>query len=312
MTSSRIKIGVVLQNQGATIDGIAAQLVQLEELGIDSAWMPGIPNGPDVLTMFAVAGRSTATIEIGTAVVPSYPRHPIAMATTALTVNEALGGRFTLGIGVSHKVVIERQYGLAYDRPVGHLREYLTILRSLLSTQAVDFTGEHFRCRIRLNLAPSAYGPPSVIIAALSPMMLRLAGEQADGLVTFMCGDVATRDHIVPGVQSAAAAVGRPPARVILGLPVLCTDDVAAGRAAAAAEFALYGRLPAYQAMLAHDGTTAPEDVVIVGNEATVRAAVERAAATGVTDFQASPFGTPEDVARTIACMAEIHRTIGS
>jgi 5,10-methylenetetrahydromethanopterin reductase len=305
-SSSRVRIGVVMANQGATVDGITQQLVELESLGFDSAWMPGIPNGPDVLTLLAIAGRATTRIQVGTAVVPTYPRHPIALAAQALTVNTALGGRLTLGIGVSHQVVIERQYGLDYAKPASHLREYLQVLRPLLETQSVDFAGEHFRARIRLAIETGGVPPPSVIIAALAPRMLQLAGELADGTVTFMFGPVTTRDHIVPGITAAAAAAGRPAPRVVLGIPVLCTDDPAAGRAQAAQEFAIYAKLPAYRAMMDHEGAAGPQDLVLVGNEAVIAAAVEAAAAAGVTDFQATPFGDPTDVARTIACLAMI------
>lgn len=300
----RQHIGIVMPNQGATVDGLSTQLVELERLGFDSAWMPGIPNGPDVLTLLAVAGRATSRIELGTAVVPTYPRHPVALAAQALTTNAALAGRLTLGIGVSHQVVIERQYGLDYRHPVAHLREYLQVLRPLLATQSVDFAGEYFRSRIRLDIDTGGVAAPPVIIAALAPRMLQLAGEVADGTVTFMCGLITARDHIVPGITAAAEAAGRPAPQVVLGMPVLCTDDVAAGRAVAAQEFALYGRLPAYRAMMTNEGAAGPEDVVVIGNESAIAGAVTAAFAAGVTHFQATPFGTPDDIARTIACLA--------
>ncbi len=306
-TSSKPRhIGIVMPNQGATIDGLTAHLVELERLGFDSAWMPGIPNGPDVLTLLAVVGRATSRIELGTAVVPTYPCHPIALASHALTANAALGGRLTLGIGVSHKVVIERQYGLDYSKPVGHLREYLQVLRPLLENQSVDFSGTHFRSRIRLNIETGGVAPPPVIIAALAPKMLQLAGELADGTVTFMCGPATIRDHIVPGITTAAANAGRPAPRVVLGVPVLCTDDVVAGRSVAAHEFAMYSKLPAYRAMMTKEGAAGPEDVVVVGDERAVAGAVAAAFAAGVTHFQATPCGTPDDIARTIACLAAI------
>jgi 5,10-methylenetetrahydromethanopterin reductase len=305
-TSSNGRIGVVMPNHGATADGISAQIVQLEELGFESAWMPGIPNGPDILSLLAIAGRATTRIEIGTAIVPTYPRHPVALAAQALTVNEALGGRLTLGIGVSHQPVIERQYGLDYSQPVGHMREYLQVLRPLLENQTVDFSGKHFKVRTRLNIEQSGLTPPSVLIAALAPQMLRVAGELADGTVTFMTGITTTLAAIVPGIN--AAAVGRPAPRVVLGMPVCCTDDVAAGRAFANEEFALYGKLPAYQAMMASEGAASPGDVVVIGDEAHIAAAVQRSFAGGITDFQATPFGTPEDIARTLLCLAAIRR----
>ncbi len=298
-----------MANQGATADGITEQLMHIEHLGFDSAWMPGIPNGPDILTLLAIAGRSTDRIEIGTAIVPTYPRHPVALAAQALTVNDAIGGRLTLGIGVSHQPVIERQYGLNYSHPVAHMREYLQVLRPLLEHQSVDFSGDHFKVRTRLAISTGGRAAPSVLIAALAPNMLRVAGELADGTVTFMTGITTTTKAIVPGIVAAAAAATRPAPRVIIGIPVMCTDDVEAGRALANKEFALYGKLPAYQAMMAGEGASSPADVLVIGNEAHVATQVARSFARGITDFQATPFGTPEDIERTIACLATIRRS---
>jgi 5,10-methylenetetrahydromethanopterin reductase len=298
-----------MANHGATADSITEQLVNIEQLGFDSAWMPGIPNGPDILTLLAIAGRSTKHIEIGTAIVPTYPRHPVAMAAQALTVNHALGGRLTLGIGVSHQPVIERQYGLDYSHPVAHMREYLQVLRPLLEHQSVDFNADHFKVRTRLAISSSGHAPPSVLIAALAPRMLGVAGELADGTITFMTGITTTTQAIVPGIVAAAATANRPAPRVIIGMPVMCTDDVEAGRALANHEFALYGKLPAYQAMMLSEGASSPADVVVIGNEAHIAAQVARAFAGGITDFQATPFGTPDDIQRTIICLAAIRRS---
>ena len=298
-----------MANQGATADGIIEQLTRIEQLGFDSAWMPGIPNGPDILTLLAIAGRSTERIEIGTAIVPTYPRHPVALAAQALTVNDAIGGRLTLGIGVSHQPVIERQYGLDYSHPVAHMREYLQVLRPLLEHQSVDFAGDHFKVRTRLAISTSGHAAPSVLIAALAPRMLSVAGELADGTVTFMTGITTTTHAIVPGIIAAAATANRPAPRVIIGMPVMCTDDVEAGRALANEQFAVYGKLPAYQAMMSSEGASSPADVLVIGNEAHVAKQVARSFAGGITDFQATPFGTPEYVERTIACLASIRRS---
>jgi 5,10-methylenetetrahydromethanopterin reductase len=299
-----------MANQGATADGITEQLTRIEQLGFDSAWMPGIPNGPDILTLLAIAGRSTKRIEIGTAIVPTYPRHPVALAAQALTVNDAIGGRLTLGIGVSHQPIIERQYGLDYSHPVAHMREYLQVLRPLLEHQSVDFSGDHFKVRTRLAISTSGHPPPSVLIAALAPRMLRVAGELADGTVTFMTGIATTTNAIVPRIITAAAAANRAAPRVIIGIPVMCTDDAEAGRSLANQEFALYGKLPAYQAMMASEGASSPADVLVIGNEAHVAAAVAQSFVGGITDFQATPFGTREDIERTIACLAAIRRSL--
>jgi 5,10-methylenetetrahydromethanopterin reductase len=298
-----VRLGIVVPNQGATIDGVAEQLRRLEELGVDSAWMPGIPNGPDILTLLAVAGRATKRIEIGSAVLPVLPRHPAALAVQALAVNEALGGRFTLGLGVSHQKVMEGHLGLSFERPVATMRDYLGILRPLLADHAVDYTGDRLRTRLWLDVATTA-AAPGVLLAALGPQMLRLAGRHADGTVTWMTGLSTVEHHVVPGIVAAAQEAGQPAPRILAGLPVLLTTDEAAGRAAAAEEFALYGRLPAYQAMFEREGAAGPGDIALVGDEAALAAALARVRDAGVTEFQATPFGDAEAVARTVEFLA--------
>jgi 5,10-methylenetetrahydromethanopterin reductase len=298
-----VRLGVVVPNQGATIDGVAEQLRRLEELGVDSAWMPGIPNGPDILTLLAVAGRATQRIEIGSAVLPVLPRHPTALAVQALAVNEALGGRFTLGLGVSHQKVMEGHLGLSFERPVATMRDYLGILRPLLADHAVDYTGDRLRTRLWLDVTTTA-AAPGVLLAALGPQMLRLAGRHADGTVTWMTGLSTIERHVVPGIAAAARDAGRPAPRILAGLPVMLTGDEEAGRQAAAEEFAVYGRLPAYQAMFEREGTAGPADIALVGGEAKLSAALARVRDAGVTEFQATPFGDAATIDRTVEFLA--------
>jgi len=299
-----MRLAAVIPNRSATVDSVAAQLVRLEDLGFDSAWMPGIPNGPDVLTLLAVAGQATERIEIGTAIVPTYPRHPAALAVQALTVNDALGGRLTLGIGVSHQKVIEGQLGLSFDRPVGHMREYLSILRPLLEHQQVDFVGDTMRTRIRLDASVSGHPSPPVVLAALGDQMLALAGSMADGVVTWMTGLDTIEKRTIPALQAAASAAGRRPPRVIIGLPVMVTNDVEAARQRASEVFAVYGRLPSYRAMLAAEGATSPGAVALIGDESAIAAALDRMEGFGATDFQATPFGEADEMVRTLELLA--------
>jgi 5,10-methylenetetrahydromethanopterin reductase len=299
-----VRLGVVIPNQGATIEGVAERLRLLEALGVDSAWMPGIPNGPDILTLLAVAGRATQRIEIGTAVLPALPRHPAALAVQVLAVNDALAGRFTLGLGVSHQKVMEGHLGLSFERPVATMRDYLGILRPLLAGQSVDYTGARLRTRLWLDVALTAGTVPGVLLAALGPQMLRLAGRHADGTVTWMTGLPTIEDHIVPGIVAAARGAGRPAPRIVAGLPVLLTGDRDAGRAQAGDEFAIYGRLPSYQAMFEREGARGPGDIALIGDESDLAAALARARDAGVTDFQATPFGDPDAVDRTTEFLA--------
>jgi F420-dependent oxidoreductase-like protein len=304
-----MRIGAVIPNQGATVDSVTAQLLRLERLGFDSAWMPGIPNGPDILTLLAVAGRATQRIEIGTAIVPAYPRHPAVLAAQALTVNDALDGRLTLGVGVSHQKVIEGQLGLSFDGPAAYMQEYLSVLRPLLDRQEVDFRGDVLRTRIRLEASTSGLAPPSVLLAALGDRMLGVAAAMADGIVTWMTGLATIEHRSIPTLLAAAEAAARPSPRVVVGLPVMVTSDVEAALKRANEEFAVYGRLPSYQAMLAAEGASAPGAVAVLGDEAAISAVLARVKSIGGTDFQATTFGEADEIARTLEFLAS--RPIG-
>ncbi|GGP15825.1 TIGR03564 family F420-dependent LLM class oxidoreductase [Nonomuraea glycinis] len=261
-------------------------IAQAAEDGFDSAWSSHI-FGVDALTALAVAGRGHA-IELGTAVVPVYPRHPAALAQQAMTANAALGGRLTLGIGLSHQVVIENMYGYSYDKPARHMTEYLNVLLPASRGEQVDYTGETVKANIRLG-TPGAGFP--VLIAALGPRMLKLAGTVADGTVLWMTGPKTVADHIAPTINAAAAEAGREPPRIVCELPVSVTDDPDAARARANEIFEVYGQLPSYRAMLDREGAAGPGDVAIVGDESSVRAQIDQLAEAGVTDFVAAVLG---------------------
>jgi 5,10-methylenetetrahydromethanopterin reductase len=264
--------------------------------GFSSAWMSQI-FGLDALTALAVAGRAVPGIELGTAVVPTYPRHPAVLAQQALTAALALGGRLTLGIGLSHKIVIDDMYGYSFDRPVRHMREYLSVLLPLLAGEPASFSGATLSGNITLS-TPRAHTVP-VVLAALGPQMLRLAGERADGTVTWMTGPATLRDHIAPAITAAARGAGRGAPRVVSILPVCVTNDPDAARARADKVFAIYGQLPSYRAMLDREGAAGPADVAIVGDEDTVAEQITALTTTGVTDFVAGEFGRGDDARRT-------------
>ncbi|WP_440104448.1 LLM class F420-dependent oxidoreductase [Streptosporangium sp. H16] len=255
--------------------------------GFSSVWMSHTFD-LDALTALAVAGSQVPGIELGTAVVPTYPRHPAALAQQALTVNAALDGRLALGIGLSHQIVIEGMYGMSFERPARHMREYLSILMPLARGENAAFEGETLTGRLGLN-TPGPRDMP-VLIAALAPRMLRLAGEVADGTVLWMTGARTVAEHVAPAVTEAARAAGRPGPRIVCALPVCVTDDAEAARALAAERFEIYGRLPSYRAMLDREGAEGPADVAIVGDEDEVSARIETLAKAGVTDFVAAEF----------------------
>ena len=238
-------------------------------------------------------------IEVGTAVVPTYPRHPAALAQQARTVAAAVDGRLILGIGLSHKVVIEDMFGYDFGRPVLHMREYLSVLLPLLDGQQASFSGVTVRANIGLS-TPSP-GRVPVIVAALGAQMLRLAGERTDGTILWMTGPATVRDHIVPVITAAAEAAGRPSPRVVCILPVCVTSDPDDARKRAGEVFAIYGELPSYRAMLDREGAAGPADVAIVGDEDSVGAQISALADAGVTDFVAGEYTTGDDGARTRA-----------
>ena len=264
--------------------------------GFSSAWMAHI-FGLDALTALAVAGHGIAGLEIGTAVVPTYPRHPAALAQQALTAALALDGQLTLGIGLSHKIVIEDMYGHSFEAPAGHMSEYLSILLPLLDGQPADFDGATMRAH--LGLSTPRLGRVPVLLAAMGPRLLRLAGERTAGTLLWMTGPATIRDYIAPTITAAAQSAGRPAPRIVCNLPVCVTDDPDAARARASKGFQIYGELPSYRAMLDREGAAGPADVAIVGGEDSVANQVAALADCGVTDFVATEFAKGDDKQRT-------------
>jgi len=276
---------------------LADQLRRAADDGFASVWLANI-FGLDALTALAVAGSQVPGIELGTAVVPSYPRHPAVLAQQALTAALAVGpGRLTLGIGLSHQVVIQNMYGYTFDRPARHMREYLSVLLPLLDGTAVSVDGSTLSAHIALSVPRAGRVP--VLLAALAPRMLALAGQQTDGTVLWMTGPATVRDYVAPAITAAASAAGRPSPRIVCSLPIAVTADPAGARAAADKALAIYGQLPSYRAMLDREGAAGPGDVAIVGDEDTVTAQLLALADAGVTDFTAVQFTHGPDRERT-------------
>jgi 5,10-methylenetetrahydromethanopterin reductase len=270
-------------------------LLKAADDGFASTWMANI-FGLDALTALAVAGSGVPGIEIGTAVVPTYPRHAAVMAQQALTAALALNGQLVLGIGLSHQIVIENMYGYSFDAPATHMSEYLSILLPLLEGDNVAFKGKTMSAGIGLS-TPRA-GRVPVMLAALGPQMLKLAGQRTDGTILWMTGPATVRDYVAPTINAAAEAAGRK-ARIVCVLPVCVTDDPDGAKARATKVFEIYGHLPSYRAMLDREGAAGPADVAIVGGEDTVASQIMALADCGVTDFVASEFAAGADKERT-------------
>lgn len=279
------------------VRGIAAD-------GYTTVWSPQIASY-DTLMAMAIAGREVPGIRFGTAVVPTYPRHPSSLAQAALTAQDATGGRISLGIGLSHKPVVEGTYGMSFERPVEHMREFLAILLPLLADRKVQASG-----RLTYNgglMVPPAVPAPPVYLAALGPKMLQLAGQVAAGTVLWMVGPKTMAEHVIPTMHGAAREAGRETLpETILSLPVCLTNDVEAARERAQKEYGFYDNLPSYKAMLNKEGVSGPVELSVIGDEAHVAAAVQRARDAGADEFVVSPFGNADERARTRAFIASL------
>ncbi len=298
----RIGVTVAEAASGPNLDGLVQQVRELETQGFASAWMPNI-FGLDAIGALALAGRETERIELGTAVVPTYPRHPFAIAQQALTSQVACRGRFVLGIGLSHKIVIENMLGMSYDKPARHMKEYLQVLGPLLEGKPAAHQGELYRVNAGLQF-PGVTRVP-LLVAALGPAMLRLAGTLTDGTITWVTGPKTLESHIVPGIREAAKEAGRPEPRIVAGLPIAITNDPDGARQVASKFFHIYRDLPSYRAMLDREGVEDPAEVAMVGDTATVEAALGRLEQVGVTDLNAAVFPADESaVKRTTEFLA--------
>ena len=298
-----MRIGVMIGADGAnsTLDDIIQIAKNAETAGMDNVWLANIFTF-DAISTLALIGRETKSIGLGTAVTPTYPRHPTAIAQQALTTAAASNNRFTLGIGLSHKLVIEDMLGMSYDKPARHMREYLSVLMPLARGEQVNFKGEQYSVHGFSLDIPGADRLP-VVIAALGPTMLKLAAQMADGTNTWMVGPKTMDGHIIPSLRDA----GNPDPQVVAGLPIVLTTNVDAAKEHIAQSLTIYGQLPSYRAMLDREGAAGPADIAIVGDENTLRGEIKRFEDMGVTDFNAAIMAT-EDGAydRTLEFLSSI------
>ena len=288
-----MKIGIYGGNvrRNAELTSLVDEIARFEDAGFHSYWMPQVGTF-DALTMIALAGQRTSGIELGTAVVPTYPRHPNALAQQAATVNALTGGRLVLGVGPSHAPGIEA-LGLQYQSPARHIREYVTILRSLATEGRVDFQGRIYNMKAGFACPDAA--PFPIVVSALAPLMLKAAGEVADGTVTWMVGRNTIASHTAPRINGAAAAAGRPAPRVIVGLPVCVHDDREQATARAAQIFGGYGNLPNYRRQLDAEGLGQAGEIAVVGNEHQVTETLGAYFDAGATEVIASVYPAGED-----------------
>ena len=297
----RIGTSVGLQLAGPqTIDDVVAEVRHAADLGLTGAWWSQT-FGWDALTAVTAVGLAVPDIALGTAVVPTWPRHPLVLAGQALSTQAIVGDRLAVGVGPSHAPIVEGALGIPYDRPARHTREYLEALVPLLRGDAVDVRGETVRATGQVVVPGSS--PPPVLLSALGPAMLRIAGELTDGTIATWTGPRTLEQHIVPRLTAAAEAAGRTAPRVVLSVCIAVTADRDGACAWVAERFGAADDLPSYRAMLDREGVRSAAELVVAGDEATVERGLRRLLDVGVTEIIAAPVGEPAQVDRTLTVL---------
>ena len=288
-----MRIALGLDTDGP-LEKTIERATRLHDRGFRSLWSSQI-FGPDTLTVLALVGHELPDLDLGTSVIPIQPRHPSMLAAQARTVQDAIGGHLSLGVGLSHQVVVEGLWGISFERPAQYMREYLDALAPMLRGENVNVQGERVKAVTMSPLGPKEVAAPSLLIAALGPQMLKLAGTLADGTVLWMTGPKTIAAHIVPTIREAASAAGRGEPRVVCALPVTVTSDLADARERLNTEYAIYGTLPSYAAMIEREGAKGPADVALIGSKPRVLDQLHELAEAGVTEFSGAPSGTKEE-----------------
>lgn len=298
-----------LTGGGATVDKVVEQARQAETDGFTSLWYASLVTG-DPLVAMAIAGRETSTIELGTAVLQTYPCHPMLQANRAASVVDAMGrAGFTLGIGPSHQPLVEDVLGLSYDHPGRSTEEYVRILCGVLRGETVDLDGADWSAHTAGRAVAPAH-PVPVLVSALGPRLLRLAGEVADGTVLWMAPPRAIGEHVTPKVRAAAQAAGRPAPRIVAGLPVAVHDDIDEARDAAAASSGMYASMENYRRILDLGGVESAAAAAIVGDERAVAAQLQGLLDAGATDIWAAVFPVGDDRRGSVQRTKELLRSL--
>lgn len=301
----RISINGSFELIHTDIDRLIAHAKKTADDGLSGWWLAqgGLV---DALTVLAAAATAAPGIELGTAVIPTFPIHPTALAAKALTTQALTGGRLALGIGVNHAPIVEATWGMRFEKPIRHMRDYLSCLLPLLETGVANYTGDHFTAHT--EGARPTDSPPAVLLAAMGPQMLKIAGSRTDGTLLWMTGPKAIADQIAPRIREAASAAGRAEPRIICSLPIAVTDDEKGMRDFVDQVLAGYGDLPSYRAMLDLDGAAGPGAAMICGREDAVREHLGAIADAGATEFSALEIGANrDDFARTRALLRELN-----
>jgi F420-dependent oxidoreductase-like protein len=298
-----MRIGLQVATGGLNVEALVGQVRRAAEAGLDSAYFNQVLSW-DAISLAMLSAWQVPDIDVGTAVTPTYPRHPLALASQALTAQAVSGNRFTLGIGPSHRPIIEEQFGLSYDHPARHIREYLSALMPLLRGEQADYRGEVITASGRVEV-PGAR-PPSVLLAALGPVMLKIAGELADGTVTVWTGPRTIADYITPAITRAAAGAGRPGPRIVADVIMILTTDAEGARDRIAAALGAAGQFASYRSLLDRQGMSGIHETIIAGDERVIEQAVGAYAEAGATELVASLHGSEYEKARTLELLSAL------
>ena len=294
--------------QKASIDAVVTHALKSATDGFSSYWLAEHPTGGfDAMMVLMAVGLRVPDIELGTAIIPTFPRHPMVLAGQVHTLKNAIGHRFTLGIGLSHATMMS-DMGIPFERPIRHLKEYLSVLVPLLNEGRVSFKGQMISCEADTFFQPKQL--TSVLVAALGPQALKVTGNLADGTTLAWVGPRTVREHIRPRLTEAAAHAGRTAPRIVATLPICVTDNEEGVRARISQTLQMYGELPSYKAMFEREGVSEPGELALVGDEAKVCGLLEELSANGVTDFAASEFtSNPEERERTRSLLIDWNQT---
>ena len=297
MPAMRIGLnGSSLIATGAPLGQLLEHAAEAEADGFSSYWLAQL-GVPDALTAIATMGADTSTIELGTAVIPTWPRHPLMLAAQASTVVEAIGpGRLVLGIGLAHKPSVEGTFKIPFVTPAKHMEEYLSVLLPVLTDRKVSFTGDIWSAEVDA-VGGTPTEPPTVMLAAMGPRMLKLAGSQTAGSILWLSGPTAIAEQIKPALDAAAAEAGRPAPRIVASVPVCVTQDGDSVKGFVGAALAGYNDLPSYRGVMDTEGAGGPADVSLIGTEEEVLAGMRAFAEAGATDFAPVELGLNPDEA---------------
>jgi F420-dependent oxidoreductase-like protein len=307
-----LMIGPEKGRYGQKVARLVADAEAAERAGFSSIWVPQLPGDFDALTAIALMGRATDRVELGTAVLPIQTRHPVAMAQQTLSNQAVCEGRFTLGLGPSHHWIVDDMLGLSYDKPARQVRDYLEVLNAAFAGPGpVDVENDRYRVHNPLDVTDIA---TPVLLAALAPVMLRIAGEHASGTILWMADERAIGEHVLPRITKAAAEVGRPSPRIVAGVPVaLCPDDeVDDARAWANQVLGHAEYSPNYQRLLEHGDATDVGDVLAAGDENAVADRLRSFRDAGVTDLAVRVLPLGDDRAARIESRERVSSFLAS